>query len=84
MMTEGAVSKPWAILPVKSVKSAKQRLSDALSGRERQQLFHEMLTDVLAAIEHSKQLATRRSSNSAIKLALEYSRLTSIAANLPR
>jgi len=57
MMTEGAVSKPWAILPVKSVKSAKQRLSDALSGRERQQLFHEMLTDVLAAIEYSKHLA---------------------------
>ena len=56
-MTEGAVSKPWAILPVKSVESAKQRLSDALSGPERQQLFHEMLTDVLAAIADSKRLA---------------------------
>jgi 2-phospho-L-lactate guanylyltransferase len=57
MMINRAAPKTWAILPVKTVESAKQRLSDVLSGRERQQLFHEMLADVMAAISDSKCLA---------------------------
>lgn len=40
----------WAILPVKRVDQAKQRLSNALSSFERQGLFRHMLSDVLDAI----------------------------------
>ena len=43
-------SPTWAILPVKQIHSAKQRLSDVLSSTERQELFRNMLGDVLAAV----------------------------------
>ncbi|MCP5093415.1 MAG: 2-phospho-L-lactate guanylyltransferase [Gammaproteobacteria bacterium] len=46
----------WAILPVKRIDSAKQRLSEVLSAAERQELFRNMLTDVMAAISHAKSL----------------------------
>ena len=47
----------WAILPVKTAKSAKQRLRDVLSEQERQQLFRDMLADVMDAISDSECLA---------------------------
>lgn len=46
----------WAILPVKRVDQAKQRLSDALSSLERQELFRHMLDDVLKAISGARSL----------------------------
>jgi 2-phospho-L-lactate guanylyltransferase len=56
-MTSHSAPATWAILPVKTVESAKQRLRDILSEQERQQLFHEMLADVMAAISDSNCLA---------------------------
>ena len=49
-------SQVWAILPVKSIGAAKQRLSGALSARERRDLFRHMLADVLAAVRDTKSL----------------------------
>ena len=37
----------WAILPVKGLDTAKQRLSDALAPDERRDLFRAMIEDVL-------------------------------------
>jgi 2-phospho-L-lactate guanylyltransferase len=47
----------WAILPVKRIGSAKQRLRDALSAAERKELFRNMLADVMSAISQSGSLA---------------------------
>lgn len=46
----------WAILPVKQIDSAKQRLCNVLSGPERQELFRNMLGDVFAAVGDAKSL----------------------------
>ncbi|MGI9270358.1 MAG: 2-phospho-L-lactate guanylyltransferase [Woeseiaceae bacterium] len=46
----------WAILPVKQIGSAKQRLSNVLSNTERQELFRNMLGDVLAAVDDTTAL----------------------------
>ena len=42
--------KPWAILPVKEMAGAKQRLAPLLSPEERVGLMQVMLRDVLAAV----------------------------------
>ncbi len=42
--------KPWAILPVKEMAGAKQRLAPLLSPEERTTLMQVMLRDVLAAL----------------------------------
>ena len=46
----------WAIVPVKNMVVAKQRLSDFLDSKERQSLFHSMLTDVLIALHNTSCL----------------------------
>ena len=46
----------WAILPIKSIQSAKQRLRTVLTAPERQSLARAMLSDVLAAISESTGL----------------------------
>ena len=43
--------KPWAILPVKEMAGAKQRLAPLLSPEERIGLMQVMLRDVLAAFD---------------------------------
>jgi 2-phospho-L-lactate guanylyltransferase len=43
-------ASPWAILPIKSMQSAKQRLRTILTTAERQSLFQAMVSDVIAAI----------------------------------
>lgn len=40
----------WAILPVKNLDTAKQRLADVLSPAERRRLFRAMFEDVLATL----------------------------------
>jgi 2-phospho-L-lactate/phosphoenolpyruvate guanylyltransferase len=47
----------WAVVPVKDLHHAKQRLADVLSADERQGLFAAMLEDVLAALAASEGLA---------------------------
>ncbi|MEN3951619.1 2-phospho-L-lactate guanylyltransferase [Iodidimonas sp. SYSU 1G8] len=58
---EGAAirEKPniWALLPVKRLKGAKQRLSPVLSEMERTELARAMLLDVLLALRHAWGLA---------------------------
>ena len=49
-------ASPWAILPIKSMHSAKQRLRTILTAPERQSLFRAMVSDVLAAIGQSTGL----------------------------
>ena len=49
-------ASPWAILPIKSMRSAKQRLRTVLTAAERQSLFRAMVSDVLAAIGQSTGL----------------------------
>ena len=49
-------SPVWAILPVKRLDAAKQRLSGALTAAERRNLFRHMLDDSLAAISRSTSL----------------------------
>jgi 2-phospho-L-lactate guanylyltransferase len=46
----------WAVVPVKDLQHAKQRLSDVLRAAERRQLFAAMLEDVLAALAASERL----------------------------
>jgi 2-phospho-L-lactate guanylyltransferase len=52
------LSRPaiWAVLPVKNLARAKQRLGAVLSAMERQQLFAAMLEDVLGALAASAGL----------------------------
>ena len=47
----------WAILPVKGLDTAKQRLSDALAPDERRELFRAMIEDVLEALSQVRGLA---------------------------
>lgn len=47
----------WAVLPVKDMAGAKQRLSPVLDGDERQALYRAMLEDVLAALLQVRGLA---------------------------
>jgi 2-phospho-L-lactate guanylyltransferase len=47
----------WAVVPVKDLRHAKQRLAGVLSAAERHALFAAMLEDVLAALAASKRLA---------------------------
>jgi len=49
--------KPWAILPVKEMAGAKQRLAPLLSPEERIALMQVMLRDVLAALSATQGLA---------------------------
>jgi len=49
--------KPWAILPVKEMAGAKQRLAPLLSPEERVGLMQVMLGDVLAALSAAQGLA---------------------------
>lgn len=49
--------KPWAILPVKEMAGAKQRLAPLLSPEERTTLMQVMLRDVLAALLAAQGLA---------------------------
>jgi 2-phospho-L-lactate guanylyltransferase len=49
--------KPWAILPVKEMAGAKQRLAPLLSPVERIALMQVMLRDVLAALSAAQGLA---------------------------
>jgi len=49
--------KPWAILPVKEMEGAKQRLAPLLSPEERIALMQVMLRDVLAALSAVPSLA---------------------------
>ena len=50
-------SRLWAVLPVKDLQHAKQRLAGVLSASERRALFRAMLEDVLAALAASEGLA---------------------------
>ena len=47
----------WAVVPVKDLQHAKQRLAGLLSAAERRELFAAMLEDVLAALAASERLA---------------------------
>jgi len=47
----------WAVLPVKDLRDAKQRLAGVLAGPEREALFRAMLEDVLDAIASSRTLS---------------------------
>ena len=47
----------WAVLPVKSLQDAKQRLAGMLTARERLELFRAMLEDVLSVLAASPGLA---------------------------
>lgn len=49
--------KPWAILPVKEMAGAKQRLAPLLSPEERIAMMQMMLHDVLAALSAAQGLA---------------------------
>jgi 2-phospho-L-lactate/phosphoenolpyruvate guanylyltransferase len=51
------VSGIWAVVPVKELASAKQRLSSALSADERRVLATAMLEDVLEAVSAVRELA---------------------------
>ena len=53
------VDKPplWALVPVKNLQDAKQRLADVLSAGERRALFRAMLEDVLSVLCHCRGLA---------------------------
>lgn len=50
-------SRLWAVLPVKDLQHAKQRLAGVLGPHERQVLFRAMLEDVLSALVASEALA---------------------------
>jgi 2-phospho-L-lactate guanylyltransferase len=47
----------WAVVPVKDLHHAKQRLAGVLSAKERQELFRTMLEDVLSTLAASTGLA---------------------------
>lgn len=55
-MTRSA-SPVWAILPIKSLDNAKQRLSEILSADERRVLMLNSARDVLAALSRSSRLS---------------------------
>jgi len=47
----------WAVMPIKNIEDAKQRLSACLSQAERQALFRAMIEDVLDALSASETLS---------------------------
>jgi 2-phospho-L-lactate guanylyltransferase len=47
----------WAMVPVKDLEHAKQRLADVLDAAERRDLFRAMLEDVLSVLARSRNLA---------------------------
>ena len=47
----------WAVMPIKTIEDAKQRLSGDLNGEERQALFRAMVEDVLEAVAGAKLLS---------------------------
>ncbi len=47
----------WALVPVKNLRDAKQRLASVLSADERYELFRAMLEDVLSVLSDSRGLA---------------------------
>ncbi len=47
----------WAVLPVKNIENAKQRLAPALAPDERQKLFQVMVEDVLETLIQTQALA---------------------------
>ena len=47
----------WAVMPIKNIEDAKQRLAGVLERMERQALFRAMIEDVLEALSASKTLA---------------------------
>jgi 2-phospho-L-lactate/phosphoenolpyruvate guanylyltransferase len=49
--------QPWAVLPVKNIGNAKQRLAEVLPQSHRSALFAAMLRDVLSALRSAKLLA---------------------------
>jgi len=51
------VTGVWAVVPVKEMAAAKQRLSSCLSAEERRALATVMLEDVLDAVSAARQLA---------------------------
>jgi len=55
--TDGSPPNLWAIVPVKRLSRAKQRLSSVLSRNERAQLVRAMLHDVLTALCATPELA---------------------------
>jgi len=50
-------SSLWALVPVKNLQHAKQRLSDILAPAERHAFFHAMLEDVLSVLSACQGLA---------------------------
>ncbi len=50
-------SSLWAVVPVKNLQHAKQRLTSVLSAGERHGLFRAMLEDVLSALSECRGLA---------------------------
>lgn len=51
------MSDLWAVVPVKNLKDAKQRLADVLDAAEREALFRAMLEDVLSVLAACRSLA---------------------------
>ncbi len=47
----------WALVPVKNLQDAKQRLASVLSAGERHELFRAMLEDLLSVLSDSRGLA---------------------------
>ena len=47
----------WAVVPVKNLQDAKQRLASVLSPAERRALFDAMLEDVLSVLSRCRELA---------------------------
>lgn len=47
----------WAVIPVKDLANAKQRLAEALDPSERRRLFRCMFEDVLATVSRARRLA---------------------------
>jgi 2-phospho-L-lactate guanylyltransferase len=47
----------WALVPVKNLQDAKQRLAHVLSANERRALFDAMLEDVLSVLSRCRELA---------------------------
>ena len=46
----------WAVVPVKNLENAKQRLAGVLGAAERHDLFRAMLEDVLSALSSCRGL----------------------------
>lgn len=60
LSTEKLIVMPnglWAVVPIKTIQDAKQRLVGVLNDIERQELFRAMVEDVLEALSSAKRLA---------------------------